>query len=273
MKKTIRDYDGNPRPGDLDRKYARKSFIMDMDGVVYFGNNLLEGSKEFIEKLKSRGNKYLFLTNNSSLTPLDLSKKLSYLGIEATQNDIFTSAMATAFFLNKQKKNGTAYVIGDAGLYDALHGVGYHNTEFHPDYVVFGETRTYSLEMIEKACKFINEGARFIATNPDITGPSDFGIVPAVGALTAPIEKATGVKPYYIGKPNPLMMRSALRRLNSHSENTLIIGDRMDTDILSGLETGMETILVLTGVTKETDVKRYPYQPSRICGSIKDVWP
>jgi NagD protein len=273
MTRTYRNSNGNHRRGDFDRRYARKSFIMDMDGVVYFGNNLIDGAKELVDKLKSRGNKYLFLTNNSSLTPLDLSKKLSYLGIEASESDIFTSAMATASFLNRQKKNGTVYVIGDAGLYDALHDVGYNITEFNPDYVVFGETRTYSLEMIEKACKFINEGARFIATNPDITGPSDFGIVPAVGALTAPIEKATGVKPYYVGKPNPLMMRSALRRLNSHSETTVIIGDRMDTDILSGLETGMETILVLTGVTKEADVKRYPYQPSRICRSIKDVWP
>jgi NagD protein len=273
MTRTSRDYNGNPRPGELDRRYARKSFIMDMDGVLYFGNSLIEGAKELVEKLKSRGNKHLFLTNNSSLTPLDLSKKLSYLGVEASENDIFTSAVATASFLNRQKKNGTAYVIGDAGLYDALHDVGYNITEFHPDYVVFGETRTYSLEMIEKACRFINEGARFIATNPDITGPSDFGIVPAVGALTAPIEKATGVKPYFIGKPNPLMMRSALRRLNSHSETTVMIGDRMNTDILAGLETGMETILVLTGVTKEEDVKRFPYQPSRICRSIKDVWP
>jgi NagD protein len=258
---------------DLDRKYARKSFIIDMDGVIYFGHNLMEGARDFIMKLKSRGNKYLFLTNNSSLTPLDLSKKLTYLGIDATENDIFTSAMATAFFLNRQKKNGSAYVIGDAGLYDALHDVGYNISEYNPDYVIFGETRTYSLEMIEKACRFINSGARFIATNPDITGPSDYGIVPAVGALTSPIEKVTGVKPYFIGKPNPLMMRSALKRLNSHSENSVMIGDRMDTDVLAGLETGLETILVLSGVTKEQDVKRYPYQPSKICKSIKDVWP
>jgi NagD protein len=153
---------------------------MDMDGVIYYGNSLIEGAKEFIDKLKANGNKYLFLTNDSSKTPLDLSKKLARLGIDVLPDEIFTSAIATAEFLDKQKKNGTAYVIGDAGLYNALHDVGYHMTEFSPDYVVFGETRTYSLETIDKACKFITEGARFLGTNPDITGPSDFGIVPAV---------------------------------------------------------------------------------------------
>ena len=220
-------------------------------------------------KLRGRGNKYLFLTNNSSLTPLDLSKKLTYLGIDATENDIFTSAMATASFLNRQKKNGSAYVIGDAGLYDALHDVGYNITEYNPDYVIFGETRTYSLEMIEKACRFINSGARFIATNPDITGPSDYGIVPAVGRAHLPIEKVTGVKPYFIGKPNPLMMRSALQAsqlpLGDHGDDRRQDGHRHPR----GLETGLETILVLSGVTKEQDVKRYPYQPSKICRSIK----
>ena len=251
--------------------YAKKSFIMDMDGVIYFGNRIIEGAKEFIETLNKNGSKYLFLTNNSSQTPLELSKKLANLGIEVSPNEIFTSAIATASFLNKQKKNGSTYVIGDPGLYNALHDVGYHITEFDPDYVVVGETRTYSYEMIEKACKFISEGARFIGTHPDLTGPADFGIVPAVGALTAPIERATGVKPYFIGKPNPLMMRTALRHLNSHSENTVIIGDRMDTDIVAGIETGLETILVLTGVTKLSDVAKYPYQPSRICDSIKDI--
>ncbi len=252
--------------------YENKNFIMDMDGVIYFGNSLIDGAKEFIDKLKNHDNQYLFLTNNSSQTPLDLSKKLSYLGVEVPPKNIFTSAIATASFLNRQKKSGSAYVIGSSGLYNALHDVGYNMTEFNPDYVVIGETRSYSYEVIEKACKFIMEGARFIGTNPDLTGPTDFGIVPAVGALTAPIELATGVKPYYIGKPNALMMRSALRRLNSHSENTVMIGDRMDTDIVAGLETGLETILVLTGVTKKEDVKQYPYQPSRICNSIKDIY-
>jgi NagD protein len=252
--------------------YRNKSFIMDMDGVIYFGNSLIDGAKEFIEKLDANGNKYLFLTNNSSQTALDLSKKLATLEITVPPEKIFTAAIATASFLNRQKKNGTAYVIGDPGLYNALHDVGYHITEFAPDYVVVGETRTYSYEMIEKACKFVTEGSWFIGTHPDLTGPADFGIVPAVGALTAPIERATGVKPYYIGKPNPLMMRSALRRLKDHSENTIIIGDRMDTDIVAGIETGLETILVLTGVTKKNDVAKYPYHPTRICESIKDVW-
>jgi NagD protein len=251
--------------------FLDKSFIMDMDGVIYFGKKLIDGAKEFIEFLDTHGNNYLFLTNNSSQTPRELSTKLKGFGIEVPSEKIFTAAIATAAFLNRQIKNGSAYVIGDPGLYEALHSVGYHITEFNPNYVVVGETRSYSFEMIEKACKFISEGARFIGTHPDLTGPTDFGIVPAVGALTAPIERATGVKPYYIGKPNPLMMRSALRRLRSHSENTVIIGDRMDTDIVSGIETGMETFLVLTGVTKKSDIHRYPYLPGRVCESIKDL--
>ncbi|RKX92823.1 MAG: TIGR01457 family HAD-type hydrolase [Spirochaetes bacterium] len=253
--------------------YENKNFIMDMDGVIYFGNKLIDGAKEFIEKLKKKGNKFLFVTNNSSQTPLDLSKKLAYLGIDVPPKNIFTAAIATAVFLNKQKKHGSAYVIGEAGLYNALHDYGYHITELKPDYVVFGETRSYSFEMIEKACRFISEGAKFIATSPDITGPSDYGIVPAVGALVAPIERTTGKKPYYIGKPNPLVMRSALRRLGSHSENTVMIGDRMDTDVVAGIETGLETILVLSGVTRREDIDNYPYLPDRICNSIKDVWP
>jgi NagD protein len=252
--------------------YENKSFLMDMDGVIFFGNRLIDGAKEFIELLNANGNKYLFLTNNSAQTPLDLSKKLRMLGIDAPPDKILTAAIAVASFLDSQKPKGSAYVIGDPGLYNALHDVGYQITEFHPDYVIVGETRTYSLEMIQKACEFITNGARFIGTNPDLTGPSDFGIVPAVGALNAPIERVTGVKPYYIGKPNPLIMRTALRMLDAHSEETVIIGDRMDTDIVAGIETGLETILVLTGVTKKEDVSRYPYQPTRICESIKDVW-
>jgi NagD protein len=254
-------------------KYDKKSFIMDMDGVIYYGNSLIDGAKQFIGKLKEHKIKYLFLTNNSSQTPLDLSKKLKLLGIDVSPKNIHTAAVAVASFLKSQQKGGSAYVIGDPGLYNALHNIGYHITEFNPDYVIVGETRSYSLEVIQKACKYVNEGARLIGTNPDLTGPSDFGIVPAVGSLIAPIERATGVKPYYIGKPNPLIMRTALRRLGSHSEETVMIGDRMDTDIVAGIETGLETVLVLTGVTKREDVKRYPYQPSRVCDSIKDVWP
>jgi len=253
-------------------EYEKKSFIMDMDGVVFVGNKIIDGAKQFIEKLKENGSKYLFLTNNSSQTPLDLSKKLLVLGIDVTPERIHTAALAVASFLESQKKVGSAYVIGDQGIFNALHDVGYHITEFNPDYVIVGDTRTYSLEMIQKACKFVNGGARLIGTNPDLTGPSDFGIVPSVGSLIAPIEKATGVKPYYIGKPNPLIMRTALRRLDSHSEETVMIGDRMDTDIVAGIETGLETILVLTGVTRREEVERYPYQPTRICDSIKDVW-
>jgi NagD protein len=250
----------------------KKSYIMDMDGVIYAENKLIEGAKDFIDVLIDYGNKFLFLTNNSRQTPLDLSKKLAMLGIEVPSEKIFTSAIATAMFLNKQKRRGTAYVIGDAGLYNALHDIGYHITEFHPDYVVVGETRSYSFEMIEKACNFILEGSRFIGTNQDTTGPKEFGIVPSVGALAAPIESATGIKPYFIGKPNPLMMRTALRKLGSHSANTVMIGDRMDTDIVSGIETGLETILVLSGVTAFETLKRYPYQPSRVCKNLEEVY-
>ncbi|MBN2324882.1 MAG: TIGR01457 family HAD-type hydrolase [Spirochaetes bacterium] len=253
-------------------EYDNKSFIMDMDGVIYYGNKLIDGAKEFIGKLKEHSSKYLFLTNNSSQTPLDLSKKLRILGVDVSPENIHTAALAVAAFLDGQKKGGSAYVIGDPGLLHALHEVGYNITEFNPDYVIMGDTRAYSLEMIQKACKFIKEGARFIGTNPDLTGPSDFGIVPSVGSLTAPIERATGVKPYFIGKPNPLIMRTALRRLGAHSDETIMIGDRMDTDIIAGIETGLETILVLTGVTSRDDVARYPYQPTRICDSIKDIW-
>jgi NagD protein len=250
---------------------AKKSFIVDMDGVIYSENVLIDGAKDFIDTLKKRGNKFLFLTNNSRQTPLDLSKKLKMLGIEVQPQRIFTSAVATAMFLNRQKPRGSVYLIGDVGLYNALHDVGYNITEFHPDYVVVGETRNYSYEMIEKACNFILEGARFIGTNPDTTGPKDLGVVPAAGAFTAPIEKVTGVKPYFVGKPNPLMMRTALRKLGSHSENTVMIGDRMDTDVVAGIETGLETILVLSGVTEKEDVARYPFQPSRICSSIREI--
>jgi len=250
----------------------KKSVIMDMDGVIYTGNRLIDGAKEFIEHLRQNGIKFLFLTNNSRQTPHDLSRKLSSLGIDVARERIFTSAIATAMFLSRQKRHGTAYVIGDMGIFNALHNIGYQITEFSPDYVIIGETRSYSYEMIEKACDFILSGARFIGTNPDLTGPKESGIAPAAGALTAPIERATGVKPYYIGKPNPLMMRTALRKLGSHSENTIMIGDRMETDMVAGIETGLETILVLSGVTAKDDVAKYPYQPNSIYNSIKDIW-
>lgn len=254
-------------------RYQDLCFIMDMDGVIYSGNMLIPGAREFIEKLRRLGNKFLFLTNNSRQTPRDLSTKLERMGIQVAKERIFTSAIATAMFMDRQKPKGTAYVIGDAGLYEALHQVGYQITEFNPDYVVMGETSSYSLEMIEKAINFITSGARFLATNPDPIGPKELGIVPATGALTAPIEVATGRKPYFIGKPNPLMMRTALNYLDVHSENTVMIGDRMDTDVLAGVESGMETILVLTGVTRREDVARYPYQPTRVEDSVADIEP
>lgn len=225
-----------------------------------------------MKRLKAAGAKFLFLTNSSSKTQADLKYKLAQMGIEAEEDHFYTSALATAAFLAGQKPRATAYVIGDAGLTHALYGVGYAISDIRPDYVVVGETRSYNFEMIEKAVRLIRSGARFIATNPDVTGPSEMGgVTPACGSLTSPIEQATGRKPYYIGKPNALMMRIALRVLGDHSGNAVIIGDRMDTDIEAGIESGMTTYLVLTGVTRREDLAHYPYQPDRVFESIAEI--
>lgn len=250
-----------------------KSFISDMDGVVYKGSQLVPGADTFVEKLKRGGHKFLFLTNNSKQTPLDLRRKMLDLGIELEEKHFYTSALATAAFLNMQNPKGSAFVIGDAGLTKALYDVGYSITERNPDYVVVGETFNYNFEQIQKALFFIERGARFIATNPDLTGPTEHGNIPACGALTAPIERASRRSPYYIGKPNALMMRIALRMLGDHSENTVMIGDRMDTDIVAGLETGLTTCLVLTGVSSPETLKYFPYRPDFIFDSIKEIEP
>lgn len=250
-----------------------KNFLTDMDGVILRGNTLIPGAADFIESLRTRGIPFLILTNNSQYTPRDLQKRLSYMGLEVPVEAIFTSALATAQFLNVQKPGGSAYVIGESGLTTALHEVGYILTDQEPDYVVLGETTTYSFERITRAIRFVSAGARFIATNPDVMGPGEGGIVPATGAVAALISAATGVHPYYIGKPNPLMMRTALRRLgpDAHSENSVMIGDRMDTDIISGMESGLRTILVLTGVTAREQVERFPYRPTWIRESIAQI--
>ncbi|HTW99264.1 MAG TPA: HAD-IIA family hydrolase, partial [Acidimicrobiales bacterium] len=214
---------------------------------------------------------FLVLTNNSIYTPRDLSARLRASGLEVPEGSIWTSALATARFLSDQRPGGSAYVIGEAGLTTALHDVGYTLTERDPDYVVLGETRTYSFERITRAIRLIDAGARFIATNPDTIGPSAEGPLPATGSVAALISRATGVEPYFVGKPNPLMMRSALNALDAHSETTAMIGDRMDTDVVSGLEAGMETILVLSGVTPRGDVDRFPYRASRVVDSIADL--
>lgn len=248
-----------------------KSYIIDMDGVIISGNTVIPGAEDFINRLNSHGCKFLILTNNPIYTPLDLQYRLQALGLNIPAKRFFTSAMATAQFLDAQRPRGTAFVIGESGLTSALHEIGYILTEHNPDYVVLGETTSYSYEKLTLAVRLVAAGSRFIATNPDVSGPGREGIEPACGAVAAMIEKATGVKPYFIGKPNPLMMRNALRYLQEHSENTIMVGDRMDTDIVAGIESGMETILVLTGVTKREDVERYPYRPTYILPSVAEI--
>lgn len=250
-----------------------KSWLTDMDGVLVHEDTAIPGAQQFIERLKDAGLRFLVLTNNSIFTPRDLRARLLATGIDVPEASIWTSALATAQFLSEQRPEGSAYVIGEAGLTTALHDIGYVMTSIDPDYVVLGETRTYSFEAITRAIQLITEGARFIATNPDVTGPSPSGPLPATGSVAALITKATGVEPYFVGKPNPLMMRSALNQIEAHSETTVMIGDRMDTDILSGLEAGMRTMLVLTGSTSVQQVDRFSFRPTHVVESIADITP
>jgi NagD protein len=252
-------------------KKTDKSFLIDMDGVLVRGHRLIPEADRFIERLQSAGRKFLILTNNSERTPRDLAHRLVEIGLKVTMDHIYTSAQATALFLDDQNRKGTAFVIGEAGLIEALHDVGYIITERNPMYVVVGDTQNYDHHRITQAIRLIQNGARFIATNPDVTGPAETGIVPATGALVALIEKATDRRAFFVGKPNPLMIRTALRRLAEHSENTVMVGDRMDTDIVSGIESGLETILVLTGVTRREDLDRFPYRPTRIVESVNRI--
>lgn len=249
----------------------RKSFLTDMDGVLVRGRTLIPGACEFIDRLTAEGRKFLVLTNNSLYPPTILQHRLRRIGLDIPAERIHTSALATAQFLDSQRPGGSAYVIGEDGLFEALEDIGYGFTDREPDYVVLGETNDYSFDRLTLAIRLISAGARFIATNPDVSGPSEQGLVPATGAVAALIERATGVSPYFIGKPNPLMIRTALKRLDEHSDNTVMVGDRMDTDILIGIESGLETVLVLTGVTTIEMVKRFPYQPTRIVESVADL--
>jgi NagD protein len=242
-----------------------------MDGVLVHEEHALPGAAEFLQRLVERERPYLVLTNNSIYTPRDLAARLARAGLAVPEESIWTSALATANFLAEQMPGGSAYAIGEAGLTTALHEVGYTLTDADPDYVVLGETRTYSFEAITQAIRLVERGARFIATNPDATGPSPDGPMPATGAVAALITRATGAVPYFIGKPNPMMFRSAMNRIDAHSEKTVMVGDRMDTDVVAGIEAGLETILVLTGSTKREDVTRFPYRPSRILDSIADA--
>jgi NagD protein len=250
---------------------SKKAFISDMDGVIYHGNKLLPGVPEFVDWLKKEGKKFLFLTNSSERTPKELQEKMSRLGIDLEDHVFYTSALATANFLASQKPRGTAYIIGEAGLINALYNAGYTMNNYNPDYVVVGDTRGYSFEKIEQAVNLVLKGAKLIGTNPDLTGPVEGGIVPATKALISPIELATGRSAYFVGKPNPLMMRIALKKIGCSTEETIIIGDRMDTDIIAGIESEIDTLLVLSGISTLKTVDKFPYRPSYILEGVSDL--
>lgn len=248
-----------------------ESWLTDMDGVLVHEGHAIPGAAEFIKTLRDRERPFLILTNNSIFTARDLRARLYASGIDVPESAIWTSALATAQFLSDQIPGGSAYAIGEAGLTTALYEAGYTLTESDPDYVVLGETRTYSFEAITKAVRLILGGARFICTNPDATGPSAEGPLPATGAVAAMITRATGREPYFVGKPNPMMFRSALNRIDAHSESTAMVGDRMDTDVVAGIEAGLHTFLVLTGSTSVKDVDRYPFRPSTVVDSVANL--
>ena len=247
------------------------NYLMDMDGVLVHEDHLIPGADAFLTELRDTGTPFMVLTNNSIRTPRDLRARLLRSGLDVPEKAIWTSALATATFLANQRPGGSAYVVGESGLTTALHDIGYVLTDSDPDYVVLGETRTYSFEAITTAIRLVERGARFIATNPDPTGPSREGSLPATGAVAALITRATGREPYFVGKPNALMMRSALRAIGAHSAHTLMIGDRMDTDIVCGLEAGLQTLLVLTGISTRESVERFPYRPTRVINSVADL--
>ena len=249
----------------------KTGFISDMDGVIYHGNKILEGVKEFVNWMIDNNKRFVFLTNSSERTPHELSMKLERMGLKVSTDHFYTSAMSTAEFLSRQKPNCTAYVIGEGALTKALYDQKIYMNDVNPDYVVVGETRSYSFEKIEKAIELVNKGAKLIGTNPDITGPTEKGIAPATGALIAPIEIATGKKAYFVGKPNPLMIRHGLRIIGCHSEEIAFIGDRMDTDIISGIESNVDTVLVLSGVTSMQDIDNFPYRPKYILNGVCDI--
>ncbi len=249
----------------------KKGFICDMDGVIYHGNKLLDGVKEFVDWLTVNEKRYLFLTNSSERSPRELSQKLERLGLCVSEDHFYTSAMATASFLQSQKPNGSAFVIGEAGLINAIYGAGFSMNDVDPDYVVVGETSSYSYNKIEKAVRLVLKGAKLIGTNPDLTGPTEKGIAPATKALIAPIELATGKQAYFVGKPNPLMMRHGIKHLGVSREDAAIIGDRMDTDIIAGIESEIDTVLVLSGVSSRETVEMFPYGPDYIFNGVGDI--
>ncbi len=260
-----------PPASASDDRGRAAAWLTDMDGVLVREGEAIEGAAAFLDGLRAAQRRFLVLTNNSMWTARDLSARLRGLGLPVAEADIWTSALATAVFLADQRPDGTAYAIGEAGLTTALHDVGYVLTDTDPDYVVLGETRTYSFESITRAIRLIEGGARFIATNPDASGPSPEGKLPACGAVCALITRATGRRPYVVGKPNPMMVRYALNRLGAHSDSTTMVGDRMDTDIVAGLEAGLRTVLVLTGSTRAEEIADFPFRPSVVAESIAEV--
>ncbi len=249
----------------------KKAFICDMDGVIYHGNQILPGVHEFVKWLQKEDKKFLFLTNSSSKTPRELREKMLRMGLDIREEHFYTSALATAAFLKTQKENGSAYVIGDAGILNALYNEGFSVNDSNPDYVVVSETDNYNFSNLRKAAKLVAEGAKLIGTNPDLSDPSEKGIIPATGSLIAPIELTTGCKAYFIGKPNPLMMRTALKILNAQREDTIIVGDRMETDIIAGIESEITTVLVLSGVTTRENMLKFAYSPNYILNGVGDI--
>ncbi|RKX41637.1 MAG: TIGR01457 family HAD-type hydrolase [Verrucomicrobia bacterium] len=255
----------------MEKIRSKKAFICDMDGVIYHGNKLLPGVAEFVDWLKTEKKHFLFLTNSSERAPRELQEKLARLGLEVDKKHFYTSALATAAFVAKQSPGCSAYVIGETGLSNALYDAGITMNDVDPDYVIVGESRNYTYENILRAVKFVQQGAKLIGTNPDLTGPTEQGIVPATGALISPIEQATGNTAYFVGKPNPLMMRTALKKLGCQREDTVIVGDRMDTDIVAGVESEIATVLVLSGVTSREEIGSFAYRPDLILDGVGDI--
>lgn len=255
----------------MEHLRSKKGFICDMDGVIYHGNRLLPGVKEFVDWLYREEKNFLFLTNSSERSPRELQQKLARMGLDVDESHFYTSALATAKFISNQCPGGSAYVIGGAGLIMALHDAGITMNDVDPDYVIVGEGNSYNYENILKAVRLVLNGAKLIGTNSDLTGPAEDGIIPACRAMIAPIEMTTGQSAYFVGKPNPLMMRTGLRILGVHSDEAVMIGDRMDTDIVAGIETGLDTVLVLSGVTDRNEIMKYPYRPGMVLDGVGDI--
>ena len=257
----------------LEKLQKKKGFICDMDGVIYHGNSILKGVDKFVEWLLAEKKNFLFLTNSSERTPKELQQKLERMGLEVDESHFYTSALATAKFLQNQAHEKTVYAIGEAGLLNALYDAGFTMNDVNPEYVVVGETRNYNFENMIKAVHLVEKGAKLIGTNPDISAPSENGLIPACRAIISPIEMVTGKSAYFVGKPNPLMMRTGLKMLGVHSQDAVMIGDRMDTDVIAGIESGMATVLVLSGVSTQKTVEEFPYRPSCILKNVGELAP